>query len=280
MRWKLASTALLLGLALPVLAQSLGFDNNSNQGTNKKQLTPGSDTHFKWSSKEFNDARDVGKPIAIYVFDPAGRLNPAAEFLEGEVFSNANVQAAFADFLMVKLSVGDKWWPEQLLQPGRNNAALLILTCDTNLIACFSRQNLPKLVKDKQKGDTYPELIAAAEKARAANPVALERMKKSPPPKFVPTAINGPGAADKDLLTKDEKAEKAKEKAKEENLVPGLKDKKADPEKKDIACGKGKKEEKKPKPSADKEDNEYPVRRPPASQPELPVFLGTPFLAN
>ena len=276
MRWKLASAALLLalGLALPARAQ-LGLDNGNQPA--KKQLTPGSDTHFKWSSKPFNEAREVGKPIAVYVFDPAGRINPAVQYLEGEVFANTSVQAALADFLVVKLAVGDKWWPEQLLMPARNNAALLILTCDTNQIACFSRQNLPKLVKDKQKGDTYPDLIAAAERARAANPIALERMKKSPPPKFVPTGINGPGGAEGDPLTKDEKAEKAREKAKEDNLVPGLKDKKADPEKKDVACGKGKQEEKKPKPSADKDENEYPGRRPPGSQPELPVFLGTPF---
>ena len=276
MRWKLASAALLLalGLALPARAQVLGLDNNSQP--TKKNITPGSDTHFKWSSKEFNEARDAGKPIALYVFDPAGRINPAAQCLEGEVFANASVRAALADFLMIKLAVGDKWWPEQLLHPARNNAALLILTCDTNQIACFSRQNLPKIVKDKQKGDTYPDLIAAVERARATNPIALDRMKKNPPPKFVPTGINGPGAADKDLLAKDEKAEKAKE----DNLVPGLKDKKADPEKKDTACGKGKREEKKPKPSADKDENEYPVRRPAGSQPELPVFLGTPFFPN
>jgi hypothetical protein len=233
-----------------------GLSPNNNTNTNcKKQITAGSDTHFKWTCMDINQARDAGKPIAVYIFDPEQRINVAAQCLEGEVFANPGVQAAFANFTMIKLSARDKSWPDTFTQPGQKGAALLLLTCDATQVACFNRMSLPRMVKDKEKGESYPEVVAAAQRAVSENSAALARMKKNPPAKFVPVNVMGPGA--EAAAVEAEAAKEAREqKRKEENLVPGLKDRKADADGKGGEKGGGRPAEKKSEPRRRATDDE------------------------
>jgi len=144
----------------------------------KETLKPGVDKNFKWQRIGVNEARKLGKPIFLYVYDPMdGKPSDPVKKVQKEIFANPGVQQAFAQFTPVMQPISASNWPPAFTRPAKNGVALYVMPCNAQPVATFTHRNLPKPVKGKDGKDQYQILQAAAAAALQVNPKVQEAMK-------------------------------------------------------------------------------------------------------
>ena len=178
---------------------------------------------YGFKPMSFNDARKTNKPILLYVYDDATKVNSAAKTLETIFFKNPAekncfvidpaLKTALSGFTVVWVSKSTSTWPDLYTQNVNKTFAMYILLSNGVPVASYEKGKTPNK-------NTF---IQTTQMALAANPGIIEQMKKNPPPDWAPPPPPGQLAAAKEaeekpmkedkvsaLLEKDSKAAEAK----------------------------------------------------------------------
>jgi hypothetical protein len=191
-----------------------GTSNLHAAAAKKPTCKPGVDKNFAWQRVGFNEARKLEKPILLYIYDPQdGKASDPVKLVQQELFANAGVKQAFAEFTPILQPLCSTSWPPVYTSQAKNGVALFILTCDAVPVAVFTHKNLPKAVKDPSGADEYPLLRGAADAALKANPKALAALKKNPPKEYL---------SPEQLAARREAATQPPEPEPKENAAAGL----------------------------------------------------------
>ena len=169
-----------------------GITSNGKNGGKSKKGVLGSDTTDPWKSIDLNSARDLKKPIVLYIYDQEVQLkaiNTTAENIESVLFPDGKVKATLKDFTCVMLTMSGKGWPANFFSQAEKGAAIFLMTCDGTPFGSWNMNNRPSI-------DNF---VTAARQALAANPAMAEKITKVPPPKFK----DAPKAGEKDAAAKD-----------------------------------------------------------------------------
>ncbi|MBI3828425.1 MAG: hypothetical protein HY291_02855 [Planctomycetes bacterium] len=141
----------------------------------------GADETFGWERADINMVRSRKKPTLVYVYDSTlKQVNHTGQYFEvtllgvGQTTPNAKVREAISGFYKVRIRADEKGWPDEIVNKGKDGAALYVMTGDGTVVGAWWKGN---------QGSAN-DFINACKTATAANDTAVARMEKNPPPKF------------------------------------------------------------------------------------------------
>ncbi|MFH0938603.1 MAG: hypothetical protein V1899_04880 [Planctomycetota bacterium] len=106
-------------------------------------ILPGSSKKISWLRKSPKDCALDLKPIALYVIggDPK-KENLASAPFDMLIFDDGAVVKALAEFTCIKVTVADpNGWPAALINLGKRDVALLLLTADLHVVNHWEEVN-------------------------------------------------------------------------------------------------------------------------------------------
>jgi hypothetical protein len=210
----LCSLCLLAGfglLAEPILAAG----SNSKPKNKYANFKTGSDKNLPWKNVGFNEARKAGKPILFYVYDGSitgkNNINRAAADMELDVFTDANVKKAVADFTCVMTDMKTTAWPPNYAMMAERGMVLFILTTDGKHVASWKGSNTPRPA----------EVVMAASMAVKKNGPIAENQAKNPPEDWVHPSVAAQQKVARNAPAEPEVEEPEEKKPKINSLIGG-----------------------------------------------------------
>jgi len=150
---------------------SNGTSGNGGHGKNN-QHGVGSQGGFSWGSMDLKAARELKKPIILYVHDDkVKKENHTITFFEGELFSDATVQQLMKDFTLILVPATAEWLQPYFIAKAQGGAGLFLMTFDGTLHGSWMKGSRP----------TLPEFTALLRSVLASNPKVVERFEKEKP---------------------------------------------------------------------------------------------------
>lgn len=139
-----------------------------------------------WSTQSPEEAKKLGKPICLYVYDPTPGDNPFAEHLEGSKgLANGKLQAALSHFTCIKTTVAGKGWPEAWLSAASGSASIILISSDGKNVRIFGRNMGNDLIFSKllyvAAAEVYTYELKRAELDKPARIVEGKKTLADPP---------------------------------------------------------------------------------------------------
>lgn len=153
-----------------------GLPSNGTSGSGghgkQHQFGVGSQGGLGWGSMDLKAARELKKPIILYVYDDkVKKENHTIIFFEGELFSDATVQGLMKDFTLILVPATAEWLQPYFIAKAQGGAGLFLMTFDGTLHGSWMKGNRP----------TLPEFTALLRSVLASNPKVVERFEKEKP---------------------------------------------------------------------------------------------------
>lgn len=118
----------------------------AEEAKRKKEEALKKATDFKtWTARNFNDLKQRGEPMCIYIKDPVKDNKAVALFESADVLGSNDFRARVMGFMFSKLSISDKLapsYPPDWVARAKKGAAVVIISGDLSRLVILDVQNL------------------------------------------------------------------------------------------------------------------------------------------